>query len=329
MEDEHRAHLFQPDPSRIKVYRPGGKKNGIVKYAVYNLATLFLLFRYRPAVVLYYESISAIPAIIYRWFFRSAKLMVHYHEYVTPREYQEGMKLVRFAHSLEKKNYHLFDWISQTNSDRLRLFAMDEKIDDGVKERMHLFPNYPPQDWQKAPANSLSNPGRLVYVGALSLETTYLKELVEWVNKQHGTVTLDLYSNNFPETTSRYLSDVGSDVIRFNGGIEYQELPTVLANYHVGVVLYKGHIPNYIYNVPNKVFEYLAVGLTVWYPAQMKSCKDQFETDNCRPQVLPVDFENLSMPEKMLEAASLPVRNSSFFFEKAKEEISAFIEKHS
>jgi hypothetical protein len=34
-------------------------------------------------------------------------------------------------------------------------------------------------------------------------------------------------------------------------------------------VLYKGNTTNFVYNVPNKVFEYLRCGLRVWYPQEM------------------------------------------------------------
>lgn len=325
MENEQRARNFQPDNSNISVYRPGRRKNGLLKYAVYNIRTLLLLVRHRPSVVLYYESASAMPAIVYKWLFGSAKLMCHYHEYVSPAEYRGGMKLVRFAHWLEKKNYHLFDWISHTNTDRRRLFIADEGISDQVAGRNHVFPNYPPKSWQAEPRRREAGPVRLVYVGAMSLETTYLKELVDWVRVRQAAVSLDLYSNNYPETTRKYLSEINATSVRFNGAVEYDDLPAVLAEYHVGLVLYKGHIPNYIYNIPNKVFEYLAVGLTVWYPVQMLSCVNQFKGDDSSPQVLAVDFGNL--PASLPDPQPAPARAGSFFFEDAKSEIVNFIEK--
>ena len=44
-----------------------------------------------------------------------------------------------------------------------------------------------------------------------------------------------------------------------------------MADYHIGLTLYNGHIPNFVYNVPNKVFEYLACGLDVWYSKDLIS----------------------------------------------------------
>ena len=58
--------------------------------------------------------------------------------------------------------------------------------------------------------------------------------------------------------------------INFRGAISQSDFPLIISQYQIGLVLYKGHIPNYIYNAPNKLFEYLACGLDVWYPICMK-----------------------------------------------------------
>ena len=57
--------------------------------------------------------------------------------------------------------------------------------------------------------------------------------------------------------------------------------------------MYKGHIPNYVYNAPNKLFEYLTSGLDVWYPSVMVG-SDQFITIQGFPKVLSIDFNDLS-----------------------------------
>jgi hypothetical protein len=50
-----------------------------------------------------------------------------------------------------------------------------------------------------------------------------------------------------------------------------------LINYDIGVTIYNGHIPNYIYNVPNKILEYLACGLNVWYSSELISTQKFIE----------------------------------------------------
>jgi hypothetical protein len=45
--------------------------------------------------------------------------------------------------------------------------------------------------------------------------------------------------------------------------VDYYQLPMELVKFDVGLVLYKGTIPNHVYSVPNKVYEYLNCGLDV------------------------------------------------------------------
>ena len=66
--------------------------------------------------------------------------------------------------------------------------------------------------------------------------------------------------------------------VQFKGHINYDNLPTTLNKYQVGVILYKGHIPNYVYNAPNKLFEYLAAFLMFGIPNNdwhQRICKRQ------------------------------------------------------
>jgi hypothetical protein len=72
------------------------------------------------------------------------------------------------------------------------------------------------------------------------------------------------------------------------GPIDYYELPKELVKYDIGLVLYKGHIPNYVYNVPNKVYEYLACGLRVLTSNQLTSTVKLKHN-----KIKAVDFNNL------------------------------------
>ena len=83
------------------------------------------LAQFAPDVVLYYEPHSALAAFLYyRWFKGTARLFVHHHEYYAPEDYRKrGNRLTRLNQYFEFR-YLLprADWVSQTNSDRLRLF---------------------------------------------------------------------------------------------------------------------------------------------------------------------------------------------------------------
>ena len=140
---------------------------------------------------------------------------------------------------------------------------------------MEVLPNYPPEAWlqflkhQKKVTAVL----RTVYVGSLSLKDTYIKEYCEWVMEQKGAVIFDIYAYNLHQDTIDYLVNLNSQYINFiKEGIEYDKMPLVLRNYDVGLILYKALSKNYEYNAPNKLFEYMACGLEIWFSDKMKGC---------------------------------------------------------
>jgi hypothetical protein len=104
---------------------------------------------------------------------------------------------------------------------------------------------------------------KLVYVGVLDAETMYLEEVLKWVTNQPNEFELTLFSQDVSLSARELLSKFQSDNIFLKSALEYNLLPEELIKHDIGLVLYKGHIPNYVYNVPNKVFEYLDCGLSV------------------------------------------------------------------
>src|SRR6202043_3312153 len=92
-----------------------------------------------------------------------------------------------------------------------------------------------------------------------------------WIIQQDGRATWDIYSDNITEDAKVFLKSLNPELVRFQGRVNYFRLPGILRNYHTGVILYNGHIPNYIFNAPNKLFEYWACGLDVWFPEIRKS----------------------------------------------------------
>ncbi|MCK0123643.1 hypothetical protein MWU76_04465 [Gelidibacter sp. F2691] len=285
--------------SRLKrIFRswfPDRKESGLMrifKYFKFNLSCFFNLIRFQPNTILYYESYSAWPVYWYLMFFgNKTELLIHYHEYTSPTEYLKGMRLVKVYHSYEKKYlYKRALWISHTNQQRIDLFLND--IPDVDPLKMQVVPNYPPGSWlQKGNVHRVNGDSilRTVYVGSLSLRDTYIKEYCEWVLKQHGMVTFDIYSFNLHDDTYKYLESLDSEYIRFySKGVEYNEIPEILSNSHVGVILYKGLTENYVYNAPNKLFEYLACGLKVIYPDKMLGMKP-YDSEH----VMPLNFEAL------------------------------------
>jgi len=95
-----------------------------------------------------------------------------------------------------------------------------------------------------------------------------------------------------------WLHGLGSPNITFDSsGCDYSELPHLLTQFDVGLVLYRGNTLNFVHNIPNKTIEYLACGLDVWYPPEMHGMR-RFHESFPEERLVPVDFRDppASMP---------------------------------
>lgn len=283
----------------IKIARFKSSKssqNGVIRLLLYiwfNLGVFIKLLVFRPDRILYYETYSAIPALLYSLIFPTTGIFIHFHEYFDKTWYKNGMRLLRIYHLLEVK--YLFPyaaWISQTNERRLAMFQSDYPQTNS--ENMFVVPNYPPAFWNKS--KTLQIPGsiiKVVYIGSISLEKTYIREFCEWVIRLKGKVNFDIYAYNLSNDARQYLSSLGNKNIDFvEGGIEYDQIPNLLRQYDVGVILYKGTSNNFKFNATNKLFEYLVCNLDVWYPQQMEGCY-QYDNSAGFPKVIRLDFDFL------------------------------------
>lgn len=266
----------------------------LLKYITFNVKALWQLYSFRPDTVLYYETLSAWAPYMYtRWINKKSRLFIHYHEYTSPKEYETEMLLNKRFHKMELKLYDNAAWISHTNADRMNMFLND--IKPILPANTFILPNYPPASWktQKHQVHaSLESRIGFVYVGALSLETMYTKEMALFIATNPDKYYWDVYADTHHDEVMRFLKDLNATNIFFKGAARYDDLPGILHKYDIGVILYKGHIPNYIYNAPNKLFEYQACGLEIWFPRQMLGIQPYIrEIDH--PRILPVDFNTL------------------------------------
>jgi hypothetical protein len=252
----------------VKIFRLGStSKNAVLRYTSYLsynfIGTLILLLK-RPDVVLVYETLSVFPAYVYSLVFTKKRIHIHYHEYVSIPEKEASSRYVKVLFKCEEKLLQKYT-CSQTNEDRKQLFLKDNaKL---KKLNVFVFPNMPPKKWWKAfgQTKKLWDGGKikLVYVGVLDTETMYLKEVLQWVRNQPNELELTLISQDVSLSARKLISNFESENIVLKTAIDYTILPQELVNHDIGLVMYKGHIPNYVYNVPNKVYEYLFCGLMV------------------------------------------------------------------
>ena len=279
------SRTIAPKKSDYKGFR-------LLKYLLFNFKTFMGLLFFNPEVILYYESYSAGPVYWYlKYFGNNKRLFIHCHEYFDAQWYAKGMSLVKLYHTYEKNYlYPKAAWISQTNTDRIQMFASDHpKLPSGI---LKVVPNYPPQDWLRH-TNLIKPDGhtviKTVYVGSLSLKDTFIKEYCDWVLKQNGKVCFHVYAYNLDDDTIEYLSSLNTDYIVFyTKGVEYNKMPALLADYDIGLILYKAHTKNYKHNAPNKLFEYLACKLLVLYPDVMSGMA-LYQSDN----VIRLNFEQI------------------------------------
>ena len=302
----------------------------LLKYLHFNIFTLFGLVIYRPNSLLYFESYSAWPAYFYtRFFNRKCRIFIHNHEYADKKWYVTTMKQVRYFHQLERKwLYPRAVWNSQTNEDRLRLFWNDHpKL---KLESLKVMPNYPPKKWKESllspkihDKHSINDPLKIVYIGSISFQNTYILKFCNWIEEQNGEIIFDIYSYNLYEDVKNFLRSLNSSYINyFEEGIEYSRIPEILNNYNVGVIFYTAYSDNVINCVSNKFYEYFACGLDVWFSDIMRSTHS-LVTKNTYPKVVPVDFEKLDEFDwqKAFDKEGFTNKPSEYYCEEVYEEL--------
>lgn len=269
--------------------------NGVVKLFKYfgiYFNVLKQLFQLKPKHLIYFETLSSLPCVIYKQYYKNVILYAHYHELVTLKELNKGRTLNKLLNKLEATQYKKYYWISQTNEQRLRLFLKQYNLDFNSKIH-HTLPNYPPYSWLKALNHSekikQKNLIKLVHIGSLSTKGMYLKNLLQQFGN-NSNFSMDFYSHKFTDEITELISRYNNCFTK--GAIAYQDIPKLKGLYDVGLVLYNGSSLNFTYNAPNKIFEYLALDLDVWCSNKLITAKN-YERLDCYPKMIMVDYEKL------------------------------------
>jgi hypothetical protein len=149
------------------------------------------------------------------------------------------------------------------------------------------------------------------------MEGTYLRHLSEWVQEKTEEFLLDIYSYNYTKDVETYFNNLQAPNIRFFPlGINYQNIPEVIGTYHVGLIIYASDYVNTVHCAPNKLFEYLACGLDVWFPEEMLGIYP-YEQSDVYPKVVKVDFKKLDDFDykAALEREGLPESKDQYYYE--------------
>lgn len=279
----------------VKIFRLGSvSQKPVIRYAsyiLYNVLGTIILILQRPATIVVYETLSILPAFVFSKIFKKSKIHIHYHEYISNPEKEAASAYMKFLFRFEKELLKSIT-CSQTNEDRKALFLIDNP---NIESRnVSVYPNLPPEQWWSdfGQYKSSYKGGiiKLVHVGVLDCETMYLEEILTWVKANSETLILTLYSHQYSEKTKELIDQFVSPNIFLKGSINYYELPKELVKYDLGLLIYKGHIPNYVFSIPNKIYEYLNCGLQV-----MATDKLITTAKLGLPQIQLVDFFSLNI----------------------------------
>jgi hypothetical protein len=289
----------------VKIIRFGDYSiNRIYRYLCYfnfNIIGSFFMILKNARVILFYESFSVIPVYFINVFRPEAKLLMHYHEFELIQQDHLKTFYNEILIFLEKKVISKTIWLSHTNNDRLNNYICQNAQVKILNPK--IFPNFPSNSWTNQTVDkNLSRAGsklKIVYVGSLGFETTFILDFLGWlfVNKDYCELTI--YPQSMDKGLIEIIQSLNYSNLYIENNISYYDLPGKLIEFQVGLVLYTGHSPNYVYNVPNKVNEYLACGLNVWYSDVLISTH-KFAEENPKYPLYSVDFskgKNFKAPE--------------------------------
>ena len=265
---QNALQLKTPQFPNTKIYRLGVvTENSVIRYASYfwfNFISSLRILALRPNFIVAFEILSLFPLWVIGLFYRCQRAHIHFHEYLSLPERQLSSVYMKLLFKIEDTLLNRY-LCSHTNEDRKSLFLLDKPW---LKSANILIrPNMPPKSWwlqygqHKRPGLSLKT--KLVYVGACDCRTMFVKEILEWIACNSDKFDLTIISQNIDLITRDLIYKYQGVNVKLLSPIDYYSLPKELVNYDIGLVLYKGVIPNHIYSVPNKVYEYLACGLRV------------------------------------------------------------------
>lgn len=304
-----------------RLSRIEGRSNRILRlFGIlhYNLQAVIKVLTSKVKVIYFFETWSIFPAFVgQKLLSNRLRVYGHFHEYTSSIQLTQNETLIfRFLYKLENKIVPKLHWVSHTNVHRMELYVKD--IPNIPRSICNIQPNYPPARWQKVahPENEIQTPVKLVYVGSLSTQNMYLKEVVTWVENYDGEISLDLYSINLNQDVQKFLNENNIRHTTVKPRVLYDELPKVLSRYDVGLVIYNGGNLNYVYNAPNKMFEYHVCGLDVWFSSDLKTSFD-YKTHDTYPKIIDVDFKNLNDLdlEKIINRQNLKYKIYDFSYE--------------
>ena len=128
-----------------------------------------------------------------------------------------------------------------------------------------VIENFPVLGGDCPPRSTPSGEVRVVYLGGFG-DDRFTEDIIVSFAKLPATMRLDIIGFGRPEYLAhlrKMTSDLGVAHVRLLPPVPYPKIPAVLADYHIGVALYRNTDLNNYYCAPNKVYDYLMNGMPV------------------------------------------------------------------
>lgn len=243
-----------------------------LSYIYFNLVSSILLLTKQLDFITAFESLSVLPLWVRSKLKSKTEAHIHYHEYLSEPERQMSSPYMKLLYRLEDQLLRQYN-SSHTNEDRKSFFLNDKSF---LRSHQVLVrPNLPPKSWWnnygKYRISHTNGKLRLLHLGTCDDNTMYIREILEWVSSHQDKYELTFISQQIDQKTRELISRFNCDAIFLKKAVDYYDLPQEIVKYDIGLILYKGHIPNFVYNVPNKVHEYLSCGLKVICDKSLKT----------------------------------------------------------
>jgi glycosyltransferase involved in cell wall biosynthesis len=225
------------------------------------------------------------------------------------------------------------DAIVHAESNRMAYF---KEVHGGRSIPQMVIENFPHYQAGFARVANDSGPLKVIYLGALG-DDRYTHELIDAGRSMADLIELDFVGFATPEVMAdleRRYGPAPAPNIRILPPVAYDEIPSLLKNYHIGIALYKNTNLNNYYCAPNKVYDYLMSGMAVIandYPGLRKVLEDR-RLGACLTEVTPASFENAVnriLREKRWQNITDDVRRSYSWEQQEQKLLALFREKAS
>jgi len=291
-----------------------------------------LLIRHRPEWVLCYDAIPLLSFRIARLFISSPpKLWYHNHD-VMKMEDMKKFSVGWMAVRSEKNFFNKVDIFSLPALERKQFFPLHK-----LKGVLFHLPNFPSTTFYKQfnSKREVLDELNLLYQGTICKDHG-IEELMDFISKSNQKIKLSLIGNiesNYKEKLISLSKKLGiEEDVKLYKPVSYAELPKITANAHVGIAV---NIPeNIMYatggTASNKIYEYAAVGLPIFYydnehyKKHLSKFKWAIPTDLSTEQ-LSKQIEFIKKDYKNLSEAALKDFESDLNFENSFKPLLAFI----